>query len=195
MTVLAIDPDRRTNADLLADVATLGYLPDPVLDATYGRGAFWTKYRPTQLTTNDLRAPADHAWDWTTPAPPEWAGKFGAVVFDPPYKLNGTPTDSDRYGVDEAMPVSRRLEVIETGAHHCAGLVRPRGFLLVKTQAQVACGRVHWQPALVEATVADLGFRKVDELHLVHTSRPQRSQVHARRNHSTLSVFRSGATR
>jgi hypothetical protein len=49
----------RDNAEMIADVARLGYLPEPVLDMTHNAGRFWRVYRPTLLVTNDL----DPQWD------------------------------------------------------------------------------------------------------------------------------------
>lgn len=194
--VLAIDPARRDNADLIYDVHRLGYIPTPVFDATVGPHAvFWKRHRPADLTTNDIRPDVgDHSWDYTTDPPEEWRSAFMTVVFDPVYKLNGTPTDDDRYGADQAATVSDRLFGIARGAFQCSRLVRRGGFLLAKSQAQVSNGVVHWQPGMIETAVQNTGsgcvFRKVDELHLLHNARKQRSQRHARRNYSTLSVFR-----
>src|SRR5690606_27767225 len=36
----------RNNAEMIADVAKLGYITGDVLDTTYGRGGFWTVYMP-----------------------------------------------------------------------------------------------------------------------------------------------------
>jgi hypothetical protein len=85
--VLVFDPSRRTNADLIADAARIGWLPEPVFDATYGLGRFWTKYSPERLVTNDLLRPADHAHDWTQRFHIDMHGQYGAVVFDGPYKF------------------------------------------------------------------------------------------------------------
>jgi hypothetical protein len=190
--ILAIDPRRKTNAQLIADVARLGYLPEPVIDVTYGYGNFWADYQPAQLTTNDLHQPAQHAYSYLRPEqwPEDWIRAFSTAVFDPPYKLNGTPTDDDRYGADQQMSVAQRLRELRVGAVATARLVRPHGVLLVKCQAQVASGVVHWQPDLVLDAVKADGWGRVDEMHLLNTVRPQRSQVHARRNYSTLLVLK-----
>jgi hypothetical protein len=46
-----------TNAELIADVARLGYIRGRVWDATYGRGVWWKLYRPACLLASDI-APA-----------------------------------------------------------------------------------------------------------------------------------------
>lgn len=186
---------RTTNAQLMRDCAALGYLPEPVLDATYGLGRFWRDYVPVELTTNDLWTPADNAWDFTQL--PCADRSYAAVVFDPPYKLNGTstgrgPSVSDAgYGVAGAyMSIGRRHGLIGDGISEC-GRVAGR-FLLVKCQDQVSSGAVQWQTRLFADRGETCGFRLVDMLH-VSGARAQpegRRQVHARRNYSTLLVLR-----
>ena len=85
--ILAFDPKRKTNAQLIADAAELGYVNSPAFDATYGEGKFWTEVRPKSLTTNDLHKPADLALDYLMPFPKALRDEFATVVFDPPYKL------------------------------------------------------------------------------------------------------------
>lgn len=159
----------RTNAELIADIATLpGYLeaekgaPWTVFDATYGKhGGFWTMYRPSTLVTNDLRHPADHHWDFRDM--PVESGAFDVVVYDPDYKLNGTPAlgeQDERYGVDENLTRDERLTKIVAGACECYRVARHR--LLVKCQDQVEGGIVRWQTDLITAAIAGLGGRKMD---------------------------------
>lgn len=186
----------KSNAELIADVARLGYLHAdwPTLDPTYGRGTWWKAFRPTDLTACDLdpeKSPLGRSVDFTAlPFPDE---NFRAVVFDPPYKLNGTPTaDIDaRYGVDVYRSREDRHRLIRDGVAECTRVLERGGFLLVKCQDQVNGGRVRWQTDMVTAHAETLGLAKVDALHMV-AYRPQpegRRQEHARRNHSTLLVF------
>lgn len=193
LTVKAIDADRRSNADLMVDVASLGYLPDPVLDPTYGLGAFWKIYRPDGLAAHDLdpeKAP-DGPMDFTALAYPD--ATFEAVVFDPPYKLNGTPTESvdARYGVHVVRSWQDRHALIRAGIVECARVLRPGGYLLLKCQDQVCSGRVRWQTREFADTAEAAGCRLVDRFDLLGgRAQPSgRRQVHARRNHSTLLVL------
>lgn len=188
--VLAFDPNRKSNADLIADAAALGYVSGRVLDATYGKGNFWLKYQPPLLVKNDIRtAGVCHRWDWLTDTPGAFVAAFDAVVFDPPYKLCGTVTETDQMrwglGFDSYKSIKARTEDMARGLANCARAVKRGGFLLVKSQDQVANHRVHWLSELLSPK----GFRKIDELYLVSTPRTQRTQKHARRNYSTLSIF------
>lgn len=79
-----------SNAELIADgVRPLGWLPDDalVLDCTYGKGRFWTKYRPPRLVGVDLNPlKAEHVQaDFVRLPFPDHC--FDVVVFDPDYKL------------------------------------------------------------------------------------------------------------
>jgi hypothetical protein len=208
--VLVFDQARRTNADLIADAARIGWLPEPVFDATYGKGAFWSKYKPETLVTNDLYKPADHAFDYGQAFPTDMHRQYGCVVYDPDYKLQGSGSKqfaakNYAYGVDRDKTVGRRLGDLRTGAVNSGALVRKGGFLLIKCQDQVACGKVHrqtgmvaeelkalpgWTMLLVDWFDASPEWRFESWLHLTHTAPPQRSQVKPRNNYSTLLAFR-----
>jgi hypothetical protein len=89
-------------------------------------------------------------------------------------------------GFDKYRSVAERIDDMITGAANCAKTVKPEGFLLIKSQDQVANHRVFW----LSEILSPFGMRKVDELYLVSTPRTQRTQKHSRRNYSTLAVFR-----
>lgn len=191
--------DWSSNADLIADVALLGWLADDltVLDATYGLGAFWSKYRPPLLTGCDLdpaKSPCGESVDFR--ALPFGDRSFDVVVFDPPYKLNGTPALAGfdaSYGVDVPTTWQDRMQVIADGARDCARVARRH--LLVKCQDQVVSGKMRWQTDVVTAVAYDAGFRKADRFDFRSNGLPQppgRSQQHARHSVSQLLVFTRG---
>lgn len=196
MTVLALDPRQTTNAQRVADLARLGYLPEPVIDPTYGLGRMWTRYRPERLTALDL-----DPWRGVTLADvralPFPDDAFASALYDPPYRLGGTPTTrhpgghDDRYGIDRYRSISEVYALIEAGTVELERVVRPGGFLIVKCADQVSSGRVQWQAQSVARWMAEiLGLDVVDQLHLL-ARRGQPSgtrQLHARRNLSTFIV-------
>lgn len=178
-----------SNAHLIAAVAALGYIPSPVLDATYGLGNFWTEWKPDVLRTNDLYTPAEYDYDFTVL--PFVRREFATVVFDPPYKLNGTPSKPDEpYGAHRVEKWQDRMRLIADGTAECARVADQ--FLLVKCMDQVSSGAVRWQTDVVTYAAGRAGMGKVDQFNLLSTPRPQpkgRRQVHAARNYSTLLVF------
>jgi hypothetical protein len=177
-----------TNAHLIEDCARLGYLRKEwdVLDPTYGKGTFWKRWCPLGLVGHDLKTDGVDFRDLPYPD-----RTFEAVTFDPPYKLNGTPSDPDeRYGVDVPASIKGRHQLMLDGLDECARVLAGRGRLLVKCQDQVASGRVHWQTHMMTARAEAHGLRLVDAMLMLTTPRPQRSQVHARRNYSTMLVFK-----
>jgi hypothetical protein len=184
-----------TNAALIADVAKLGYVTGHVLDPTWGRGGFWTVLEPEKLTRHDFFT-LDCVDFRALPHPD---GMFATVVFDPPYKLNGTPALGDfdnHYGVDVPGTWQGRMRSILDGTVECARVVEPRGHLLVKCMDQVCSGLVRWQTDEVTRTAESLGLRKVDRFDFLGGGRPQplgRQQKHAYFRGSTLLVFRKGA--
>lgn len=195
MTVFALDLMRSTNARLIADLHKLGYLKDAdeVVDVTYGQGAFWREWRPRNLFAHDLdpRLAPDGPQDFTALRYSDAA--VDVVVFDPPYKLNGTPghASDERYGVggDEYVPVADRITLILDGCTEAARVAKR--IVIVKCMDQVVSGRVRWLCDEVTEHMADHGWVKVDRLEVIgHREQPEgRRQLHARRNSSSCLVF------
>lgn len=188
----------RTNADLIADVARIGYLrtTDVVLDATYGRGVFWRRFRPDRLICHDTRT---DGVDFRKLPEPDHS--VDVEVLDGPYKLNGRPSDPDeRYGVDIPARWQDRHALICDGITEAARVVRRGGLLLVKCQDQVCSGAVRWQTRIFADHAETVGFDQVDRFDRVTTPRaqPERKrkdgapsvQQHAARNLSSLLVLR-----
>lgn len=182
------------NADLMVDLFDLGYLTDdhPVLDCTYGMGAFWSRYRPEQLIGSDADSvKAPHITCSFTKLP--FAdGAVHTIVYDPPYKLNGSPDPEIdyRYGVHDYTRWQDRMALIYEGAVECARVLG-KGFLLIKVQDQVVSGRKRWQTDLVTEACSIHKLRKVDRFDLP-SYRPQpsgRVQRHSHSNTSQLLVF------
>lgn len=181
-----------TNAHMIVDCARLGYLYRHwlVLDPTYGLGNFWKEWRPDNLITGDLFTKSQAILDFTRL--PFTNGTFNAVVYDPPYKMNGTPSHPDvPYGVNIPTRWQDRIKLIIAGAIECARVVKNDGYLLVKCQDQVVSGKVVWQTDIVSRSMANCGMTKVDRFDMLTNPRPQphSRQLHARRNSSALLVF------
>ena len=82
-----------SNAEMIEDVARLGYLDGKILDCSFGYGTFWANWTPDDFVACDLdpeKSPCGYSVDFRDM--PFTDKSFDVVVFDPPYKLNGTPT-------------------------------------------------------------------------------------------------------
>ena len=192
--VLAFDPRWSTNADMIADLSLLGWFDGPTLDMTYGCGNFWSKYRPDHLTTNDLNpTKGEVSFDWTKPEFPVMVGRlFETVVFDPPYKTQGTPkpTRQDRYGLNTAYTAAELKTSIETGIVNGTQCVAVGGLFMVKCQAQQTSGWYFDQPNFVHQLVEAAGFKQQAVTYLQNRPPSQRSQKTPRNNLSQLVIFR-----
>jgi hypothetical protein len=192
MSVVYAATPWNSNGHLIADVAKFGYLGGVVVDATYGRGTFWTHHKPDLLAIHDIRVDGVDFRNL-----PEATSTVDTVVLDPPYKLNGTPDPivDERYGTDEATHWRERMCLIFEGITEAARVLNDRGHLLLKCQDQVCSGHVRWQTIEFTNHARWLGLGLVDSF-LMLGGRPQppgTRQVHARRNYSTLLVFQKGA--
>lgn len=116
----------KSNAELIEDVARLGYLDGRVLDCTYGLGVFWNRWQPKELVTSDRVSFLDLQVRADFTNLPFSDGSFDSVVFDPPYKLNGTPTPGvdDRYGVGVPTRWQDRMELMQNGLNECVRVAR-----------------------------------------------------------------------
>lgn len=192
--VLAYDPNRVDNSQLIVDLVRLGHLrPDWVTwDVTYGRGAFWTDWRPDTLRATDLNPDLEGCTVADFTDLPASDDEIPVVVFDPPYRLNGTPDlgeFDERYGIEEYSDWRARMWLIEDGLRECLRVARHR--VLLKCQDQVVSGKKVWQTFEFTKIAEQEGWRLVDQLHLAGY-RPQpagRSQQHARQAFSTMLVF------
>lgn len=197
----------RSNAELIADCARLHYLRADwvTLDPTYGRGVWWKAWRPDRLVTcTDRLVPTGdetctyHGVDFRDL--PMRDNSFDAVAYDPPYvsiggrKTTGIADMHDRFGLTHAPTSPAGVQqLINDGLTEMLRVVKPRGIVLAKCQDYVSSGRL-WPGTHHTLTHAlDLGFELLDRFEHVTHPRPQPArarQVHARRNLSTLFVFR-----
>jgi len=199
--------DWPTNAALIADCAKLNYIRvnDKVLDPTYGRGLWWTDYRPEHLTERDRKTHPE--WDFRKMD--EFAdATFHCVAFDPPYVAQGgrktigakAQDFADRFGMVDCAPTPPTVQAdIEAGMRASYRVLKRRGRLLMKCKSYISGGKFF--PGVHYCVVAgwETGFLLVDEVvHLAGTG-PQpgknldgstRRQAHFRSNFSTMLVFR-----
>lgn len=188
----------RNNAELLVDVARLGYIGDTVLDLSHNAGRFWTAHRPKVLRSNDLdwQWPTDFHHDVTLGPLPSWRDVYDTVVWDGPYRFNGTPDLGDfdrRYGTGMPARWRDRMLDLKLGTVTAIQSTRPGGTVLVKCQDQVVSGAVRFQTTELAAVGELFDAPLIDRFHLVRPLRKQpagRAQLHARNNVSTLLVFR-----
>ena len=185
---------RGSNGKLIAAAARLGYLDGPVLDLTYGRGKWWTVWKPNEI----LIFPGD----FTDTAIVNDAAPI--ICFDPPYISTGNKATStipdfyDRYGIGELSGWQAIRKLMEVGLDECARILAPGGFLLFKCMNYVESGRRIWNVHHFAEYGDCIGLRLVDEFVHVTNGGPQpdtnldgspRAQKHARQVHSTLLVF------
>lgn len=207
-----------TNAEMVADMARLGYLrPDwRTLDPTFGRGIWWKAWRPDDLVAHDLdpaKSPTGEPVDFRAMPYPD--ATFDVVVFDPPYVSVGSRTKTsigdmhDRFGLTDAPTSPEGVQqLICDGLTECARVVKPSwrengervgGYLLAKCMNYVSGGRL--RPGVHDTfhhATETLGLRYVDEFVHLGDPGPQpkenldgtpRRQVHGRACSSTLLVF------
>lgn len=171
MTVVMATQKWASNAEMIADVAKLGYIARDkrTLDPTYGRGTFWKVFRPAKLVTHNMAQDGVDFRDL-----PYRARSFDTVVLDGPYKLNGKPTPEvdARYGVDVPSRWQDRIQLIIDGMTECERVLRPSTrdmdrHLLVKCQDQVVSGKNVWQTDIFTIHAAELGLVKVDRFNFL----------------------------
>jgi hypothetical protein len=214
VTALVLAADRwATNGDLIADVHRLGYLRDDdhVLDPTYEKGTWWSRWRPEKLASHHRAVDGS---DFRALPHPD--GSFDAIAYDPPYVCPGGRSTStiqamhDRYGMNEGGAADPNFrtpaelqQIINDGLTEMRRLVRPavrkalhltagNGVVLVKCKDYIWSGQFWMGTHHTLVHALSLGLVLEDRLEHIGTPGPQsqKSQVHARRNLSTLLVLR-----
>jgi hypothetical protein len=186
--ILTFEKRFRSNADIIVDCHELGYLSHRMLifDATYGKGRFWNKWLPSYLHTNDLFVHTEDVmshFDYRDlPFASNW---FGAVVYDPAYKLNGTggshESDADYGAATPYQNIDEMIAGINQGFDECYRVLQPGGHLLYKTMEQVVCGKRRWlakeQWMRTQAPSRHGAPELVDELYLYgYRTQPHRTK-------------------
>jgi hypothetical protein len=196
----------KNNADLIANaIVPMGYIrpDDRVIDVTYGRGNWWTLYRPEDFYYHDWKLDKVDFTDL-----PYEDEQFDVVGFDPPYKMNGTTQSSlddgdfhDRWGLVGSAKKASRYRVIKAGLKESARVLRgptrkrgkDGGLVLLKCQNQSQGAGVHWQTYdFKEYGEKECGLRLVDEFHMIgHTikQQPNRRQKRAHGRPSVMMVM------
>ena len=190
-----------SNAQLIADCYELGYLDGHVLDPTFGKGNWWTVWRPETLTAHDLDPERGDGVDYRNLPEPD--GTFDSVAFDPPYvSIGGRQTSGIKdihraYGMADTPKSPWGLFEYNTlGFAECVRVLKRGGAITYKSQDYISSGKfqpvTHW----IITDALRRGLEYVDRLEHTGSIRPQppgRRQVHARRNLSTMLVFRKVA--
>jgi hypothetical protein len=195
MTVLDFDPARRTNAQAIADLASIGILrpDDRVLDVTLGpdRG-FWKLWKPGHLVTNDLDRAVKARHHWDARKLPLEDDSFDVLALDLPYANRGTAKDREidtRFGTLTYQSPAQREALLIDGTIE-AMRVASR-LVLVKCQDAVVANKLRPQSYPIYEAVMKEGGRLVSLLYVVgNRSQPTgKRQVNVWSNCSTLMVI------
>jgi hypothetical protein len=194
----------RTTAEAIEGAHRLGHISDDdvVVDTTYGRGRFWTRWRPARLLAFDRNERQGLTGRADLRALPLADASVDVVAIDPPFKLDGTSAlgdFDDAYGLTGGyVPRAARSALYVAGIADARRMLRTGGRLLVKAQNQTSSGALRWQYDDVVGAAVDLGFVRVDEFYINGARRRQpmdgRRQVHAHGRPSMLGVFWKAAS-
>jgi hypothetical protein len=180
------------NADLIATIAPLYLAGRTVVDVTYGRGRWWTRYRPEGLVGHDL---ATDGIDFT--ALPYDDRSWDVVCYDPPYIPAGGDTTSTagdfqaNYGIRGGRSQAELDVLVFAGLAEAARVTRC--YLLVKCMDYVNGGLFTAMSYRMVTEAQRLGLHMHDEIVHHAGSGPGGHnivrQLRARRCHSKLLVF------
>lgn len=185
------------NEDLIPVVLNI-YAKDgfKIADVTYGNGNFWKKvdiskysFYPSDIKINgvDFRnLPYEDSF-------------FDIVVLDPPYmhgsstpiisNLDVTYKNNNRDGWGAKYVYS----LYEEGISECYRTLKSNGLLFIKCQDQIESGKNNFDHIVIYNMAISVGMIAEDLFILTRTGQPMMRhsyQLHARKNHSYLWVFR-----
>jgi tRNA G10 N-methylase Trm11 len=184
------------NEDLIPVVLNL-YAKDDfkIADVTYGNGNFWKKVDTDKydLYPSDLKSGIDFRHL------PYVDETFDMVVIDPPYMhgssapiidtLDSTYRNNERGGWGTNFVYS----LYKDGITEAKRVLNKNGILLIKCQDQVESGKNNFDHIVIYNMAMELNFLAEDLFVLTRIGQPMMRhsyQLHARKNHSYLWVFR-----
>lgn len=207
-----------SNSELISQMVQLKYLHRDwlILDPTYGKGLWWKKFTPHNLIFHDIRIDGvdftdlpylDDQFDAVVFDPP-YVSKGGRKTKNP-----GMMRHQEAYGLGDAPRTPALLQdLIDAGLEECSRVLRPvrrsapKGYLFVRCQDYISGGKFWPGTYYTHRKAESLGLEQVDRIeYLVKSPRPQPTrtrldrstgkrvrsrQQHARRNISTLLVYR-----
>lgn len=186
------------NDVLMSQVAKL-YVrkKDVIADLTFGKGVFWNKI---DLSKNDFH-PSDLVTlkptrDFKKLAYPD--KKFDVVCIDPPYRHHSSenfPMDSNynNHETTQGLRHSEIMKLYEAGIQESFRVLKDDGHLFVKCQDEVESGLQKRSHIQILKIAEQVGFVDQDLFVLTQINKPvvqHREQLHARKNHSYMWVFR-----
>jgi hypothetical protein len=169
---------------------------DTIADVTYGKGNFWKKvdlvrydFYPSDIKTN--------GYDFKNL--PYEDNIFDIVAFDPPY-MHGSPApindefdktylNNEKGGWGYKYVYSLYLD----GMKESWRILKQSGILLVKCQDQIESGKNYFDHIIIYDMAKEMGYIAEDLFILSRNQIPMmrhKYQLHARKNHSYLWVFR-----
>ncbi len=182
------------NSELLPLILDL-YVPagGRVADVTYGEGTFWKEidFDDYEFLASDIE-PRGRAIEADFGNLPYETNSIDALIFDPPYKLTGTPEETDQYR-NETGGYKNVQQFYEAGIGEAARVLKEGGLLIVKCMDQVVSGKQQWYHKKVYDIAMPYAMLAEDLFVLVRptaTPQPHARQLHARKNHSFFWVFR-----
>ena len=170
---------------------------DLVADVTFGKGVFWRKVNTSRfcLLASDIITVADAQYDFTDL--PYMDDCLDVVVLDPPYIHNpGTPLVDTNYQNSTTTGGKYHDDIMTmytAGMKEAVRTLTSGGLLLVKCQDEIESGTQRWSHIEIYEIAKQLGLYTKDMFVLIPKTKPsiqQKQQLHARKNHSYLWVFK-----
>mgnify|MGYP000964902251 CR=1 FL=1 len=186
----------QTNGELIFTLAAFRWFEGKVLDCTYGRGQWWTRYRPADLTAHDL-----HTLDGVDFRQlPHDDGTFDTVCIDPPHiPAHGPPSAkaiefAHRFGLDAGMTAVELNAMNRAGVIEAVRVAKPGGLILAKCCDYTDGSTYRFGLGVITSALEEAGAQLYDVI--IHASGPgpgsaqSDTQRRTRVTHSYLVVGR-----
>jgi len=183
------------DADFINELIEFYKGGEPVVDATYGAGRFWSKARPDSLITIDIDpdSEVDLHIDHRKMDQHLEAGSIGTIIYDPPHVKRNVKKSDVRQSVQAMYNLPTWDGDFEPFLRAAMVVLRPGGVVIAKVGDEVS--RPPWNDVRFLNTAAEVGFVPFDRIvKFRHPSirNPAQKQHRARKRHCFFIILTKG---
>lgn len=187
----------QTSRAVMEQLEDLFGFPSPIVDVTWGKGAFWRSNRKDVIGLDAYSDKPQIRAEWTHL--PFRDASIGTLVFDPPFLPPPGPNSNwlaRGYGAGTAVWENKKgfsQEWLDGFFTEASRVLSPRGLLITKTGDMIHWHKAYWLTLQAWQSATDVGFKLYDWV-VAHRAAPLsdprwKNAFHTRKHHAHYMVY------